>query len=57
LIVNRDNNIDGEIVIVRGEWCDRFGVKKSFVFLEITIGGDCDGEKDDDDGRNVYFHC
>lgn len=33
---------------------NRFGVKKSLVFLEVTIGGDCDGEEDDDERERLF---
>jgi hypothetical protein len=33
---------------------NRLGVKKSLVFLEVTIGGDCDGEEDDNDRERLF---
>lgn len=33
---------------------NRFGVKKSLVFLEVTMGGDCDREEDDDERERLF---
>lgn len=33
---------------------NRFGVKKSFEFLGITIGGDCDGEVEGEDRVRLF---
>jgi len=55
LIVNLDIIIDGESVVVRGEWCEPIWREEKFCFLRNYDSGDCDEEEDDDEGRERLF--
>jgi hypothetical protein len=46
--------LSAAVSLLAASGANRFGVKKSFVFLDDTTCGDCDGEEDDDKRERLF---